>query len=162
MYIGLKQIQNQLTDYPTLLTSSDGIHALTGWSKLQDAPQPLTIHLLYTCVYTPELLSYPFIPDMHLLCIVPDNINMDMLNRRFPDFVSILFVQCNHPEELYALLQNYYNIQCGAGYYGATLLDFLAFDDGLQPRLIIPIGYLEIRFLYLIQITISSQLHLRN
>ena len=102
MYIGLKQIQNQLTDYPTLLTSSDGIHALTGWSKLQDAPQPLTIHLLYTCVYTPELLSYPFIPDMHLLCIVPDNINMDMLNRRFPDFVSILFVQCNHPEELYA------------------------------------------------------------
>ena len=59
MYIGLKQIQNQLTDYPTLLTSSDGIHALTGWSKLQDAPQPLTIHLLYTCVYTPELLSYP-------------------------------------------------------------------------------------------------------
>ena len=57
MYIGLKQIQNQLTDYPTLLTSSDGIHALTGWSKLQDAPQPLTIHLLYTCVYTPELLS---------------------------------------------------------------------------------------------------------
>ena len=51
MYIGLKQIQNQLTDYPTLLTSSDGIHALTGWSKLQDAPQPLTIHLLYTCVY---------------------------------------------------------------------------------------------------------------
>ena len=88
MYIGLKQIQNQLTDYPTLLTSSDGIHALTGWSKLQDAPQPLTIHLLYTCVYTPELLSYPFIPDMHLLCIVPDNINMDMLNRRFPDFVS--------------------------------------------------------------------------
>ena len=95
MYIGLKQIQNQLTDYPTLLTSSDGIHALTGWSKLQDAPQPLTIHLLYTCVYTPELLSYPFIPDMHLLCIVPDNINMDMLNRRFPDFVSILFVQCN-------------------------------------------------------------------
>ena len=63
MYIGLKQIQNQLTDYPTLLTSSDGIHALTGWSKLQDAPQPLTIHLLYTCVYTPELLSYPFIPD---------------------------------------------------------------------------------------------------
>ena len=44
MYIGLKQIQNQLTDYPTLLTSSDGIHALTGWSKLQDAPQPLTIH----------------------------------------------------------------------------------------------------------------------
>lgn len=135
MYIGLKQIQNQLTDYPTLLTSSDGIHALTGWSKLQDAPQPLTIHLLYTCVYTPELLSYPFIPDMHLLCIVPDNINMDMLNRRFPDFVSILFVQCNHPEELYALLQNYYNIQCGAGYYGATLLDFLAFDDGLQPAI---------------------------
>lgn len=53
MYIGLKQIQNQLTDYQTLLTSSDGIHALTGWSKLQDAPQPLTIHLLYTCVYTP-------------------------------------------------------------------------------------------------------------
>ncbi len=135
MYIGLKQIQNQLTDYPTLLTSSDGIHALTGWSKLQDAPQPLTIHLLYTCVYTPELLSYPFIPDMHLLCIVPDNINMDMLNRRFPDFVSILFVQCNHPEELYALLQNYYNIQCGVGYYGATLLDFLAFDDGLQPAI---------------------------
>ena len=75
MYIGLKQIQNQLTDYQTLLTSSDGIHALTGWSKLQDAPQPLTIHLLYTCVYTPQLLSYPFIPDMHLLCIVPDNIN---------------------------------------------------------------------------------------
>ena len=29
MYIGLKQIQNQLTDYQTLLTSSDGIHALT-------------------------------------------------------------------------------------------------------------------------------------
>ena len=56
MYIGLKQIQNQLTDYPTLLTSSDGIHALTGWSKLQDAPQPLDYPLLYTCVYTPELL----------------------------------------------------------------------------------------------------------
>lgn len=55
MYIGLKQIQNQLTDYPTLLTSSDGIHALTGWSKLQDAPQPLTIHLLYTCVYTQKM-----------------------------------------------------------------------------------------------------------
>ena len=51
MYIGLKQIQNQLTDYPTLLTSSDGIHALTGWSKLQDAPQPLTIHLSRICIF---------------------------------------------------------------------------------------------------------------
>ena len=44
MYIGLKQIQYQLGDYSTLLTSSDGIHALTGWNKLYDAPQPLTIH----------------------------------------------------------------------------------------------------------------------
>lgn len=38
MYIGLKQIQYQLGDYSTLLTSSDGIHALTGWNKLYDAP----------------------------------------------------------------------------------------------------------------------------
>ena len=89
MYIGLKQIQYQLGDYSTLLTSSDGIHALTGWNKLYDAPQPLTIHLLYTCTYTPELLSFPFIQDIHLLCIVPEDINMDILNSQFPDFVIV-------------------------------------------------------------------------
>lgn len=62
MYIGLKQIQNQLTDYQTLLTSSDGIHALTGWSKLQDAPATTDYPLLYTCVYTPQaafFIRYP-------------------------------------------------------------------------------------------------------
>ena len=111
MYIGLKQIQYQLGDYSTLLTSSDGIHALTGWNKLYDAPQPLTIHLLYTCTYTPELLSFPFIQDIHLLCIVPEDINMDILNSQFPDFVSVLFVQCNNPEKSYGLLQSYYTIQ---------------------------------------------------
>ena len=135
MYIGLKQIQYQLGDYSTLLTSSDGIHALTGWNKLYDAPQPLTIHLLYTCTYTPELLSFPFIQDIHLLCIVPEDINMDILNSQFPDFVSVLFVQCNNPEKIYGLLQSYYTIQCGVGFYGSTLLDFLAFDNGLQPAI---------------------------
>lgn len=53
MYIGLKQIQYQLGDYSTLLTSSDGIHALTGWNKLYDAAaatdHPFTVYMhLYT------------------------------------------------------------------------------------------------------------------
>lgn len=59
MYIGLKQIQYQLGDYSTLLTSSDGIHALTGWNKLYDAPQPLTIHLLYTCILYTGTALFP-------------------------------------------------------------------------------------------------------
>ena len=113
MYIGLKQIQYQLGDYSTLLTSSDGIHALTGWNKLYDAPQPLTIHLLYTCTYTPELLSFPFIQDIHLLCIVPEDINMDILNSQFPDFVSVLFVQCNNPEKSMAFAKLlHYSVRC--------------------------------------------------
>ena len=116
MYIGLKQIQYQLGDYSTLLTSSDGIHALTGWNKLYDAPQPLTIHLLYTCTYTPELLSFPFIQDMHLLCIVPEDINMDFTVLHF-------------------------------------LIFWLLITDCSQPSTILT-GYLEIRYLFLMQIII--------
>ena len=37
--------------------------------------------------------------------------------------------------KIYGLLQSYYNIQCGVGFYGSTLLDFLAFDNGLQPAI---------------------------
>ena len=53
MYIGLKNIQRLLTDagYPVTLTSSDETHALTGWYKLTDAPEPLNMHTLYACRY---------------------------------------------------------------------------------------------------------------
>ena len=48
MYIGLKQIQYQLGDYSTLLTSSDGIHALTGWNKLYTGTALFPIYSGYT------------------------------------------------------------------------------------------------------------------
>ena len=90
--------------------------------------------------------------NVFLLCIVPDNINMDMLNRQFPDFVSILFVQCNHPEELYALLQIITTSSAGSDITVPHCLTFWLLMTGCNLRLIIPIGYLEIRFCICIQI----------
>lgn len=135
MYIGLKNIQRLLTDegYPVTLTSSDETHALTGWYKLTDAPEPLNMHTLYACRYGEELLSFPYIEHMHIVCILPTDTDADALSAQFPNGLSILFVTCEHPENIYSILQNYFHIQCGASYYGSTLLDFLAFDNGLQP-----------------------------
>lgn len=136
MYIGIKNIQRLLEEnYPTELTSSDNTHALTGWYKLCDAPQPLNTHSLYVCTWQDDLRSCSYIPDMHIVCIITETEmqNTTFLSEQFPDSASILYVVCDNPEKIYSTLQKYFHIQSGASYYGATLLEFLAFDNGLQP-----------------------------
>lgn len=92
MYIGLKNIQHLFSKQDTLLTNSDGIHCLTGWTKLHSAPQPYTDHLLYACEYREELLSFSYEKDMHLLCIVEENTDLETLAARFPQDLSLLLL----------------------------------------------------------------------
>ncbi|MCI9151785.1 MAG: PucR family transcriptional regulator [Lachnospiraceae bacterium] len=132
MYIGLRNIQNIFSKNSTLLTHSDGLHCLTGWTKLDDAPRPYTDHLLYVCRYSDSLASCAFAREMHLLCIVEEGHNLSTAASAFPDHVSLLLVESGDPVSIYSQLQNYFNCQCGAGLFGATLLEFLAFEDGLQ------------------------------
>lgn len=132
MYIGLKNIQHLFQAQPNLLRNSDSTHCLTGWNKLLSAPLPYTGHLLYVCEYEtlPPQISYA--PDMHLLCIVKKNTNLTRAAEQFPASVSLLLVESRNPEEIYSQLQHYFNIQCGVGMFGQTLLEFLTFDNGLQ------------------------------
>lgn len=132
MYIGLKSIQSLFSDYSTLLTHSDGIHCLTGWTKLLTAPSPHTDHLLYTCEYKDNMDFSIFTDAIHVLCIVEKGLNLATVSQRFPDTLSLLLIECQTPEKIYTELQHFFNVQCGVGMYGATLLEFLAFDDGLQ------------------------------
>lgn len=132
MYIGLKNIQILFSHLPNYLTGSDGIHCLTGWERLNIAPTPYTSHLLYVCEYSESLNSFPFTEDMHVLCIVRSGSDITKIAFDFPTYVSLLLVEQDNPELILSELQKYFNTQCGAGFYGQTLLEFLAFDDGLQ------------------------------
>ena len=124
MYIGLKNIQNLFSDLPNLLTASDGIHCLTGWTKLESAPHPYTNHLLYTCVYSNDLDTHGFAggTEMHLLCMAAPGTDLAAAARRFPDTVSLLMLESEQTESVYTILQNYFNMQCGVGMFGQTLL----------------------------------------
>lgn len=132
MYIGLKNIQILLSDYKNFLTKSDGVHCLTGWNKLFDSPTPYTSHLLYVCQYTQALKDFPFEPLMHLLCITPKDADLESIAKEFPSSMDILFVAHDKPAEIHFLLQDYYNTQCGVGFFGQTLFDFLSFETGLE------------------------------
>lgn len=135
MYVGLKNIQHLFSKQDTLLTNSDGIHCLTGWTKLHSAPQPYTEHLLYACEYREELLSFSYEKDMHLLCIVEENTDLETLAARFPQDLSLLLLAQTSASTVYTQLQTFFNMQCGVGMFGQTLLEFLAFENGLQPAI---------------------------
>lgn len=132
MYIGLKNIQHLLSDMPNYLTGSDNIHCLTGWGKLASAPRPLLSHLLYVCEYEPQLEQIDYEPDLHMVCIVKEALDLEDLASHFPTHVSILFVQSDMPEAIHTKLQTYFNIQCATGLFGQTLLEFLEIENGLQ------------------------------
>lgn len=145
MYIGLKNIQHLFSDFPNLLTNSDGIHCLTGWTKLASAVQPYMNHLLYTCTYDDSFspASFPLVKEMHLLCIVRPGTDLQEVSEKFPDFLSLLILESDNAENVYATLQNYFNMQCGVGMFGQTLLEYLSFDSGLQPAIEHSFGALQ-------------------
>lgn len=132
MYVGLKNIQILFSDFPNHLTASDGIHCMTGWGKLNDAPYPYSSHLLYTCEYSESLSRFSFTEDMHILCIVKPGTDLMEAAKIFPNDVSLLLIKHDDSELIYVELQKYFNTQCGVGFFGQTLLEFLAFEDGLQ------------------------------
>ena len=132
MYIGLKNIQNLFSTYSTLLTNSDGIHCLTGWTKLNDALPPYTDHLLYTCKYSDDLMDLPLNENMHILCIVDNGTNLYTIADKFPVQPSLLILESSQTSPIYIELQQFFNTQCGVGLFGQTLLEFLAFEDGLS------------------------------
>ena len=145
MYIGLKNIQHLFSNFPNLLTNSDGIHCLTGWTKLASAVQPYTNHLLYTCSYTRNFnpAEFPFTEETHLLCIVKPGTDLTEISGKFPDSLSLLVLEAACPENIYTELQNYFNMQCGVGMFGQTLLEYLSFDSGLQPAVEHSFGALQ-------------------
>jgi hypothetical protein len=132
MYVGLKNIQQLFSDMPNLLTVSDYTHCLTGWGKLYNCPTPYISHLLYVCEYDNSLQQFPFDADMHLLCIVKEDCNLETLASEFPSNVSVLLVQCADSESVFSKLQAYFNTQCGVGMLGQTLLEFLSYGADLQ------------------------------
>lgn len=135
MYIGLKNIQHLFSDLPHLLTGSDGIHCLTGWNKLATTPRPYTDHLLYVCEYSQDFDLSSFTDEMHVLCIAAPGLDLKLCSQKFPDTLSLLLIETSDPETVYTQLQNYFNMQCGVGMFGQTLLEFLSFEDGLQPAI---------------------------
>lgn len=132
MYIGLKNIQSLFHSYSNLLTNSDGVHCLTGWVLLSNAPKPYSNHLLYAFEYDSNFAWNTLNSNIHLLCIVPDSTDLPSIAEQFPPSVSLLLVHSQTPEAVYASLQDFYNMQCGISLFGQTLLEFLAFEDGLQ------------------------------
>lgn len=131
MYVGLKNIRALLKELPTHLTDSDGIHCLTGWNYLQNAPTPYASYLLYVCKSDIDLSTIDFTEHMHVLCIISPGSDHEEIAGRFPDEVSLLLVEAEDPVTIYTSLQEYFNRQCGVGMFGQTLLEFLAFEDGL-------------------------------
>lgn len=132
MYIGLKNIQSLFAAHASLLAHSDGTHCLTGWTKFASAPFPLSDHLLYTCTYSDDMDFSSFTGNIHILCIVDEGLDLTAISAKFPDTLSLLLIECQTPETVYTELQHYFHVQCGVSMFGATLLESLAFDDGLQ------------------------------
>lgn len=135
MYVGLKNIQNLLKEYPTRLTNSDGIHCLTSWNKFSHSPGTYASHVLYVTEEDETLPDFSQSPDLHVLCITKKGSDSSEIAKRFPAHVSLLLAECDNPTDIYAALQIYFNQQCGVGMFGQTLLEFLAFEDGLQPAI---------------------------
>ncbi len=133
MYIGLKNIQHLFASFSTQLINSDGIHCLTGWTKLTDEPRPFTEHLLYVCEYSEKLDLSLFTENIHVLCIVKDGTDFTAVAEKFPSDLSLLLIENPHSTPIYSELQRYFNMQCGIGMFSQTLLDFLASGDDLQP-----------------------------
>lgn len=135
MYIGLKNIQQLFISYPNLLTNSDGIHCLTGWTPFIDTPKPYSEHLLYVHEYNDASELDHLNQNIHMLCIVRNNTDLESVALAFPRQVSLLLVCSQNPASVYTLLQNYFNTQCGISLFAQTLLEYLAFENGLQPAI---------------------------
>lgn len=132
MYIGLKNIQYLFSSCPNLLRNSDGTHCLTGWNKLIHAAEPYTYHVLYVCTEDISLETISFSEEMHILCIADTSSDLKEIAKQYPDCVSLLIIQHANPSQVYAILRDYYHVQCGISMYGHTLLEFLAFENGLE------------------------------
>ena len=137
MYIGIKNIQHLFSHFPHQLTHSDGLHCLTGWTKLTSAAYPYTDHLLYAVDCSRESVPDPsaLIKEMHILCMIDPETDFTEISKIFPESISLLMIQTADPEKIYSELQNYFNLQCGVGMFGQTLLEYLSFDSGLQPAI---------------------------
>ncbi|MCR5666188.1 MAG: helix-turn-helix domain-containing protein [Eubacterium sp.] len=133
MYIGIKNVKNYLSDFPCVLTNSDGTHALTGWSVLHEDTKVLSPHLLYVCSSLAALSYSIDYTRLHVLCILGDDDAYDADSEALSAVHSILFVTCHNPEIIYHKLDEFFTIQCGVGYFGHSLLEFLDYEKGLQP-----------------------------
>ena len=103
--------------------------------------EPSAVHMPF-CRYARSSI-YPLTKETHLLCIAKSGEDLGEISRRFPDFVSLLLVESSSAEDAYATLQNYFNMQCGIGMFSQTLLEFLAFESGLQPAIEHSFGALQ-------------------
>ena len=132
MYIGIKNIQALFKDCKTYLTSSDGMHCLTGWHRLSGAHQPYASYLLYVCK-ADELAAMQELPDdLHVLCMCEKEADPAQIAAHLPEGLSLLFVEGAGAETVYTRLQDYFNQQCGIGMFGQSMLEFLAFEGSLQ------------------------------
>ena len=132
MYIGIQQIARLFKDETYYLTSSDNTHALVNWSKLLYASPPLSLHQLYVCKYEEHLLTYSFIKNMHLLCMVPEDTDLKSIAKRFPDDISLLLVSTSDPSQIYEKLHNFFNTQYSLAYFAHTLLEYYESEKDLQ------------------------------
>lgn len=134
MYIGLKNIQHLFSDHENLLTHSDAAHCLTGWVCLSkdESVYPLTDHMLYVCHYDSALIPKKPPVSLHLLCIVSDESDLTQIAEDFPPDISLLLIRSVQPDQIYSTLHRYFQLQCGIAMFGQTLLEFLAFDNGLH------------------------------
>lgn len=132
MYIGVKDIKKLFSDSRNLLKESSQSYCLFNWIALEGAPVPYEEHLLYVCEYSFALKDVDFIPDMHVLCLIKQQDNPEVLSEMFPASVNILLLATENPDSIYTQLIRFFDAQCGISLFADTLLDVLFSDGGIQ------------------------------
>jgi hypothetical protein len=132
VYIGIKNIQQLFSGSPNILKESEQTCCLTGWIGLENAPVPYMTHLLYVCEYKQDLMGFQLVPNMHVLCLVGEDADLERLPEEFPSSVNILFLKSENPKAIHRELLEYFDTQCGISLFADSLLEILSFKGGIQ------------------------------
>ena len=115
-----------------MLVESVHTYNLTGWSRLKDAPMPYTAHTLYICEDSEISENISLRSNMHILCLSGAPERWDALAGQVSGACHILFLETHGGEDVYARLQDYFDLQCSVGLFSEELLNILSSEGGIQ------------------------------
>ena len=132
MNIRLKNIQQLFFNSQNILKESNHTYCLTGCTRLENAPIPYLMNLLYVCEYNEDFKNFNFTPNMHILCLIGEHTNLEKMSEEFHSSINILFLKNENSKAIYTELLEYFDTQCGISLFADTMIEILSAEGGIQ------------------------------